>query len=595
MGPDGKTSVIIKKIMVKTAKVAKLYEEERKRCDEIRIQQLTFIKEFEDEKDKIITAAVDEAVLKERVENTPNYLRSALDKSQRAHANQGVDFEKLKGKMKRLKIRLGNMELDKSSLADSITLQEQLNFEDQLNTIKIKMEEGFRIDQETRQSKHQDELLKMNKTILELERRINVKHLSEDHDEKAVFLTKMQTEGFEPSLELTEGEAWASAFDKLYKKFVKLESQVFSQAGQPEPAKIIFSETFKKRLFEALTDNANEASDIEKKGALGVLNNTVQRLKDTISQQQEKLTNYSLAVNANDELRSWVKMNILLEDWVSKDMPGLFSRLFGVDVEESAKNEVHESLKRLYATRPNHSKLLVMVEETVADKAIVVDNSTQTVVDADKDIAAYVGTSVDVPLTPQQSKNALNSDADISITLENTDALQPSQFYAGEVGIELPTEEHNSFKTRNQENTKQKMLFSDEETKEERDSAVPDFGDLGLERSSMHWLKKLQKLRSELNEERERNILSNMRVKDLETKLRLGGNRGIPDSLSAGDSSHTSASRKNDRRRGGSTPDNSKHYWYGCGRCQRQIKEMEAQLQRCLSEKKQSAGLFLTK
>ena len=45
MGPDGKTSVIIKKIMVKTAKVAKLYEEERKRCDEIRIQQLTFIKE----------------------------------------------------------------------------------------------------------------------------------------------------------------------------------------------------------------------------------------------------------------------------------------------------------------------------------------------------------------------------------------------------------------------------------------------------------------------------------------------------------------------------------------------------------------------
>merc|ERR1712216_133278 len=139
------------------------------------------------------------------------------------------------------------------------------------------------------------------------------------------------------------------------------------------------------------------------------------------------------------------------------------------------------------------------------------------------------------------------------------------------------------------------MLFSDEETKEERDSAVPDFGDLGLERSSMHWLKKLQKLRSELNEERERNILSNMRVKDLETKLRLGGNRGIPDSLSAGDSSHTSASRKNDRRRGGSTPDNSKHYWYGCGRCQRQIKEMEAQLQRCLSDKKQSAGLFLTK
>ena len=215
------------------------------------------------------------------------------------------------------------------------------NFEDQLNTIKIKMEEGFRIDQETRQSKHQDELLKMNKTILELERRINVKHLSEDHDEKAVFLTKMQTEGFEPSLELTEGEAWASAFDKLYKKFVKLESQVFSQAGQPEPAKIIFSETFKKRLFEALTDNANEASDIEKK-ALMALISTLEKCNDEMSPEDIQTLIYSTGKENgySDNLREWFKLiyEVVFGDENGPRM-GFFISFFGVNETKQLVND----------------------------------------------------------------------------------------------------------------------------------------------------------------------------------------------------------------------------------------------------------------
>ena len=112
---DGKTNKVIKKIIEKTANVAKLYEEERKRCDKIRIEQLRFIKEFEDTKETVIKVAVDEALLKERAENTPNYLRTALDQSERARAKLLVEFEKLKGNIKRLKSMLNNMELDKEA------------------------------------------------------------------------------------------------------------------------------------------------------------------------------------------------------------------------------------------------------------------------------------------------------------------------------------------------------------------------------------------------------------------------------------------------------------------------------------------------
>ena len=92
---DHKTANIIKKIMAKTARVAKLYEEERLRCEAIRQKQLTEHEEFASRADSIIAAAVEAAVLKEKSKNNRSYMSDALDAATRSVARLEIKCDKL--------------------------------------------------------------------------------------------------------------------------------------------------------------------------------------------------------------------------------------------------------------------------------------------------------------------------------------------------------------------------------------------------------------------------------------------------------------------------------------------------------------------
>lgn len=457
---------------------------------------------------------------------------------------------------------------------------------------KIEIEEEFRANERIKIGKYHDEKVKMKSVILELERKIKILNLSNHHDEKMLLILKMQNDGFEPNIELTEAQAWTETFDRLYKKVVNLESSIVSVRGKLSNGG--FSENFKTQLLQAIQNITENPTSFGKGTLFHDLKSTVEGLRNLVIEQQEKLTKYSFAVNSNHPLSFRLRFDTLIDEWAEQKIPALLHRTFKVIVEEDVKNEIKESFKSLYpSTKPSISSVEVQPPADGADKSTQTANPSRLDEEFVKEsqIGGYLGqiSETEAITTPKK---------DHSPTMAEKSVNQSSNFPTKKhslIAHEGLLQHSNVQEEKREENKEMKHnATADTEMKEEKVSSDNlYFEEVRLSQSNMQWFKKLQKLRNELNSEREKNILTNLKLKDLEIKMRShSGQKATKTSISQ-DIAISSNNMNNKIEQGYDTNvDRAQHYWYGCGRCQRRVKEVEAQLQQLLRQQRGPMSVF---